>query len=162
MGALGKTDDVRRYVVAYRRKIERPGKPAKYKTPKIQRLITPKVKSRRRRTIILRRRRVEKGRKEAQKYNAMIAKRRQAKYEEEVRLGIRKRKRTKSRLGSTTSAGAKRKASEKKSTKDKPQKKQKKGQKSQKKGKKGDKKKQPKKQKSQKAGGKGKKGKKSK
>jgi len=171
--ALGKNDDVRRYVLAYRRKIERPGKPPKYKTPKIQRLITPKVKSRRRRTIILRRRRVEKGRKEAQKYNAMIAKRRQAKYEEEVRLGIRKRRRTKSRLGSTASAGAKRKASEKKSTKDKPQKKQKKGQKSQKKGhkgkkgqksqkkgKKGDKKKQPKKQKSQKAGGKGKKGKK--
>jgi len=178
--ALGKTDDVRRYVVAYRRKIERPGKAPKYKAPKIQRLITPKVRSRRRRTIILKRRRVERGRKEALKYNALIAKRRKAKFDEEVRKGIRKpRRRTKSRLGSTASTGEKRKASEKKSTEDKPQKKQKKGQKSQKKGqksqkkgqkgqkgKKTDKKKQPKKQKSQgkktdkKAGGKGKKGKK--
>jgi len=164
---LGRQDDVRRYVVAYRRKIEKPGKKTKYKSPKIQRLITPKVISRRKRELILKRRRVMRGRAEAERYNKLIAAKEKAKREQEELA--RQRRRTKSRLGSATSTGSKRKKSEKKSTEGKSQKKQKKQTKQTKgKGKKTDKKKQQaKKQKSQKkqqakkpGAGKGKKGKK--
>merc|ERR1712113_930132 len=154
---LGRQDDVRRYVVAYRRKIERPGKKTKYKSPKIQRLITPKVISRRKRELILKRRRVMRGRAEAERYNKLIAAKEKAKREKEELA--RQRRRTKSRLGSAASTGSKRKPSEKKSTEGKSKKKQKKKQTKQTKGKgkkdkKTDKKKQqPKKQKSQKKPG---------
>merc|ERR1711934_1013500 len=64
--------DVRPYVV--RRKIEgKDGKPDRYKSPKIQRLITPAVRHNKARRITLKKRRHEKSLKEASEYSQLLA-----------------------------------------------------------------------------------------
>jgi len=69
---LKKTEDVRPYVV--RRKIEgKNGKKDRFKSPKIQRLITPAVRHRKARRITLKKRRHEKNVKEASDYAALLA-----------------------------------------------------------------------------------------
>jgi len=68
---LKKTDDVRPYVV--RRKIEgKNGKKDHFKSPKIQRLITPAVRHRKARRVTLKKRRHEKNVKEASDYAALL------------------------------------------------------------------------------------------
>jgi len=68
---LSKKDDVRQYVVK-RVKPGKEGKKDRIKSPKIQRLITPKVKSRRRRLLKESRIRKEKSRKEATDYANLL------------------------------------------------------------------------------------------
>jgi len=68
---LKKKEDVRPYVV--RRKIDgKNGKPDKYKSPKIQRLITPQVRHNKARRITLKKRRHEKSVKEASDYAHLL------------------------------------------------------------------------------------------
>jgi len=68
---LKKTDDVRQYVV--RRKIEgKNGKKDRFKSPKIQRLITPAVRHNKARRLTLRKRRHEKKTKEASEYAQLL------------------------------------------------------------------------------------------
>jgi small subunit ribosomal protein S6e len=68
---LKKTDDVRQYVV--RRKIEgKNGKKDRYKSPKIQRLITPAVRHNKARRLTLKKRRHEKKTKEASEYSQLL------------------------------------------------------------------------------------------
>jgi small subunit ribosomal protein S6e len=75
---LKKTDDVRQYVV--RRKIEgKNGKKDKYKSPKIQRLITPASRHHKARRLVLKKRRHEKNVKEASDYSQLLAGLRDAK-----------------------------------------------------------------------------------
>jgi small subunit ribosomal protein S6e len=87
---LKKTDDVRQYVV--RRKIEgKNGKKHRFKSPKIQRLITPAVRHNKARRLTLRKRRHEKKTKDAsenaqllttlrdQKRSALLSKKRELK-----------------------------------------------------------------------------------
>jgi len=69
---LKKEDDVRQYVV--RRKIEgKNGKPDRYKSPKIQRLITPQVRHNKARRLTLKKRRHEKSVKEASDYAHLLS-----------------------------------------------------------------------------------------
>jgi len=69
---LKKTDDVRQYVV--RRKIEgKNGKKDRFKSPKIQRLITPAVRHNKARRLTLRKRRHEKKTKEASEYAQLLS-----------------------------------------------------------------------------------------
>jgi len=70
---LKKTDDVRQYVV--RRKIEgKNGKKDRFKSPKIQRLITPAVRHNKARRLTLRKRRHEKKKtKEASEYAQLLS-----------------------------------------------------------------------------------------
>jgi small subunit ribosomal protein S6e len=71
---LGKEDDVRQYVV--RRKIEgKEGKKGTTKAPKIQRLITPQRLQHKRQYKATIRRRMEKSRKDAEEYDALVQKR---------------------------------------------------------------------------------------
>jgi len=75
---LKKTDDVRQYVV--RRKIEgKNGKKDKFKSPKIQRLITPQSRHHKARRLVLKKRRHEKNVKEAGDYSQLLAGLRDAK-----------------------------------------------------------------------------------
>jgi len=75
---LKKTDDVRQYVV--RRKIEgKNGKKDKFKSPKIQRLITPQSRHHKARRLVLKKRRHEKNVKEAGDYAQLLAGLRDAK-----------------------------------------------------------------------------------
>jgi len=75
---LKKTDDVRQYVV--RRKIEgKNGKKDKFKSPKIQRLITPASRHHKTRRLVLKKRRHEKNVKEASDYAQLLAGLRDAK-----------------------------------------------------------------------------------
>jgi len=67
---LGKKDDVRGLV---KRKIEKPGKKPYFKTPKIQRLVTPQRLQRRRRLASIKVERYEKSKKEATEYNKLLA-----------------------------------------------------------------------------------------
>jgi len=75
---LQKGEDVRKYVV--RRKIEgKNGKPAHFKSPKIQRLITPVVRQRKKAMLKTKRQRYEKAVAEAAEYARVLgAKRQQA------------------------------------------------------------------------------------
>ena len=57
--ALGKDDDVRKYVNTYRRTIEKDGK-THSKAPKIQRLITPATLQRKRHRVALKKRAIDK------------------------------------------------------------------------------------------------------
>jgi small subunit ribosomal protein S6e len=69
---LTKKDDVRPYVV--KRKIPgKDGKKDKFKSPKIQRLITPALRHRKARAVTLKKRRHEKSLKEASDYAALLA-----------------------------------------------------------------------------------------
>jgi len=68
---LSKKDDVRPYVV--KRKIPgKDGKKDKYKSPKIQRLITPALRRRTARAVSLKKRRHEKSQREATEYAALL------------------------------------------------------------------------------------------
>jgi small subunit ribosomal protein S6e len=67
---------VRKYVV--RRKIPgKDGKPDRFKSPKIQRLITPVKKSRKKARLALKRERYTKATSEAAEYQKLLAQRRQ-------------------------------------------------------------------------------------
>jgi len=68
---LTKKDDVRQYVV--KRRIEKAGKKAKTKKPKIQRLITPQRLQHRRREMHIKKQRFAKAAAEAAAYNDMLA-----------------------------------------------------------------------------------------
>jgi small subunit ribosomal protein S6e len=72
---LSKTDDVKRYVIK-KKILDKDGKVKKVKKPKIQRLITPIRLQRKRRLAALKRRRVEKIKKDAAEYERLLAKRR--------------------------------------------------------------------------------------
>jgi small subunit ribosomal protein S6e len=75
---LSKKDDVRPYVV--KRKIPgKDGKKDKYKSPKIQRLITPALRRRTARAVNLKKRRHEKSQREATEYAALLTGRREKK-----------------------------------------------------------------------------------
>merc|ERR1719183_1226681 len=74
---LDKTDNVRSYVM--KRKIEKEGKKAQTKSPKIQRLVTPQRLQRKRHEVALKRGRAEKGREMAADYKKVLAKRAKAK-----------------------------------------------------------------------------------
>jgi len=99
--ALTKEDDVRQYVVAYRRKIDRPGKKSYSKCPKIQRLITPERLARKKRRKNQLRTNWERSRKEAERYNQLLAAK--AKKLRDAELLRKERRRSKSRLESTAS-----------------------------------------------------------
>jgi len=69
---LSEDEDVRKFVV--RRPItHREGKKSTYKAPKIQRLITPDSIHRKRRSTLLKQKRVEKGKTEAAEYAKLMA-----------------------------------------------------------------------------------------
>jgi small subunit ribosomal protein S6e len=69
---LKKTDDVRQYVV--RRKVtSKDGKKTYFKSPKIQRLITPARRHHKLRRVVLKKRRHEKSLKEASDYAQLVA-----------------------------------------------------------------------------------------
>jgi len=68
---LKKTDDVRQYVV--RRKVTTKSGKEYFKSPKIQRLITPAVRHRKARRLTLKKRRHEKSTKEASDYAQLLA-----------------------------------------------------------------------------------------
>jgi len=112
---LSKEDDVRKYVMTYRREIvpkegKEPKEPKKdkkgklipvrkrYKTTKIQRLVTPVRLQRKRRIINLKKQRIQKSKAEAAAYARLLAQRRQEKAE----LLSGKSRRTSQRLSSKT------------------------------------------------------------
>jgi small subunit ribosomal protein S6e len=73
---LSKTEDVRKYVV--RRKIPgKNGKPDRFKSPKIQRLITPVVRYRKKQRLADKRKRYEKATAEAAEYQKLLTQKRQ-------------------------------------------------------------------------------------
>jgi len=73
---LQKGEDVRKYVV--RRKVEgKSGKPARFKSPKIQRLITPVVRQRKKALLKAKKQRYEKNSAEASEYARVLGARRQ-------------------------------------------------------------------------------------
>jgi len=73
---LTKAEDVRKYVV--RRKIEKKnGKPDTFKSPKIQRLVTPVTKYRKKQRLTLKKERHAKSQAAAAEYEKLLAERRQ-------------------------------------------------------------------------------------
>jgi len=71
---LSREDDVRQYVIKTPKPLKE-GKTQKYKSPKIQRLITPAVLQRRRHLVAVKRRRQEKSRLAAAEYSKILAQR---------------------------------------------------------------------------------------
>jgi len=69
---LTKADDVRRYVVRRKIPAKAEGKKDTFKSPKIQRLVTPITRQRKRRRIALKRRRHQKATTEAAEYQKLI------------------------------------------------------------------------------------------
>jgi len=67
---LEKKDDPRAYVI--KREIRKDGKKPYFKSPKIQRLVTPARLQRRRQEAVTKRQRYEKSKKEAQEYQALL------------------------------------------------------------------------------------------
>jgi len=94
---LTKDDDVRNFVV--KREIKRDGKKSRWKSPKIQRLITPARLLRKKRIKGLVRKKYLKSEEDARRYNAKIAAK--LKQEKKLQREIRERKRSKSRLESS-------------------------------------------------------------
>merc|ERR1739836_189378 len=86
---LSKEDDVRQYVIKTPKPLKE-GKTQKYKSPKIQRLITPAVLQRRRHLVAVKRRRQEKSRLAAAEYSKILAQRQK----EQKELKELKRKRS--------------------------------------------------------------------
>jgi small subunit ribosomal protein S6e len=95
---LGKDDDVRQWVI--KREIVKDGKKPYYKSPKIQRLVTPERLQHKRQQKATRRQRYEKSRSEAEVYNALLAKR--FKEAKERRHAKHQARRSESRKISTT------------------------------------------------------------
>jgi len=99
---LGKQDDVRRYVVK-KPLADKDGKRKdKFKRPKIQRLITPVVRQRKRQMVALKRQRLAKGRQEAAEYHRLLQQR-----QREARDKKMERKRTLSKSRSSESSQTK-------------------------------------------------------
>jgi small subunit ribosomal protein S6e len=69
--ALGKDDDVRKYVNTYRRRFT-VGEKTHSKAPKIQRLVTPQALQRKRHRAALKTRKVEKSKAEAADYHKLL------------------------------------------------------------------------------------------
>jgi len=102
---LDKKDDVRKFVI--RRKIEKDGKKAYFKAPKIQRLVTPQRLQRKRKFECVRRKRYEASKKAAEEYNKLLTQRfKEAKDKRAARL---------SSVRQASGKTAEKKASEKKS-----------------------------------------------
>jgi len=99
---LTKKDDVRQYVVK-RVKPGKDGKKDRIKSPKIQRLITPRVKARRRRLMKRKRLQKQKSKKEAADYANLL---KQLRAQKRVAL-LSKRREARSSKTSTTSATTK-------------------------------------------------------
>jgi small subunit ribosomal protein S6e len=96
---LGKKEDVRQYVV--KRVVPgKNGKKDRVKSPKIQRLITPLVKQRRRRIERLEKKQVEKARKEAADYANLL---KQIRAQKRLALLSKKRGENKSKLSERVS-----------------------------------------------------------
>jgi len=95
-----KTDDVRQYVV--KRQIQKEGKKPYFKSPKIQRLVTPRRLQRKRLFAKVKRTRYEASRKAATEFNALMA----ARYKEarEKRAQKLQKVRSISRSGDTKAA----------------------------------------------------------
>ena len=86
---LSKKDDVRKYVI--RRKIEKEGKKAYSKAPKIQRLVTPQTLQRKRHRLALKKRRTEKQKTLAANYAKLLAKRQQERAEARYQMHQKRR-----------------------------------------------------------------------
>jgi small subunit ribosomal protein S6e len=95
---LTKKDDVRQYVVK-KTKAGKDGKKDKIKSPKIQRLITPVVKQRRKRLLKLKRVQAEKSRKDAADYAALL---KQIRTQKRVALLSKRREALSSRTATAT------------------------------------------------------------
>jgi small subunit ribosomal protein S6e len=75
---LTSKDDVRQYVTTYRRQIVKKGDDSKkptFKSPNIQRLVTPERLQHKRQRAAIKKQRYTKSRKEAEVYNALVTKR---------------------------------------------------------------------------------------
>jgi small subunit ribosomal protein S6e len=70
---LAKKDDVRPHVI--KREIKKDGKKPYFKAPKVQRLVTPQRLQRKRHLVSIKRQRSEATKKQAEEYNALLAKR---------------------------------------------------------------------------------------
>ena len=81
MQALGKDDDVTKYVI--RRSIEKNGK-TYTKAPKIQRLVTDATRQRKRHRLALKKRHREKTRQQAQEYAKMLSERNKEKRQAQI------------------------------------------------------------------------------
>lgn len=89
---LKKTDDVRKYVI--RRKIEKEGKKAKSKAPRIQRLVTPRVLQHKRHLASLKKRRQEIQKNQKAEFHKLLALRQ--KERAEARHALHQKRRTSS------------------------------------------------------------------
>uniref|UniRef100_A0A8C6CDU1 40S ribosomal protein S6 n=1 Tax=Monodon monoceros TaxID=40151 RepID=A0A8C6CDU1_MONMO len=88
--SLSKEDDVRQYVV--RKPLNKEGKKPRTKTPKIQRLVTPRVLQHKRRRIALKKQRTKKNKEEAAGYATLLAKRmKEAKEKHQEQIAKRRR-----------------------------------------------------------------------
>jgi len=127
---LDKKDDPRQYVI--KREIKKDGKKPYFKSPKIQRLVTPQRLQRKRAYINEKKQRTANSKKQAEEYNALLAKR--FKEAKEKRQSVLQKKRSLSQAEKKPEAGkaapataaAPKAASEKKEAKPKKEKKEKK------------------------------------
>lgn len=99
---LSKEDDVRQYVIS-KQLPAKDGKPAKTKTPKIQRLVTPARLRRKRKLLALKKTRAKKAKEEKAEYIKLLAKRAKEAKEKRKEV-IRKRSASSSRHDSVSSA----------------------------------------------------------
>jgi small subunit ribosomal protein S6e len=120
---LSKKDDVRKYVLTYRREIPaKEGKDPKkkrFKSPKIQRLVTPIRLQRKRRLLAIKKQRVAKSKAEAAAYARLLAQRRQERAEKMSRKS-KTSTRVSQKVDSKTSHRTSQKTSVKTSEKSKP------------------------------------------
>jgi len=84
---LGAGDDVRRFVV--RRKVEKPGKKIRFKAPRIQRLLTPKVRAQRVRKVHAHRDQLKKSQAQRREYLSLITTRRMKHRQQKAAAGHR-------------------------------------------------------------------------
>jgi len=98
---LDREDDVRQHVL--RRDIIKDGKKKDTKAPRIQRLVTPNRLQHKRQLAGERRRRIEKTRREAEEYNALLAKRFKEARDERAKLVAKRRSVSRKASGKQTS-----------------------------------------------------------
>jgi len=106
---LDKKDDPRQYVI--KREIKKDGKKPYFKSPKIQRLVTPQRLQRKRALIKEKKQRTTDSKKAAEEYNALLAKR--FKEAKEKRQSVLQKKRSLSQAEKKTETKAAPKASDK-------------------------------------------------
>jgi len=99
---LDKKEDVRPYVI--KRQITKDGKKPYFKSPKIQRLVTPERLQRKRHLKVVRRQRYEKSKAEAEAYNKLLALR--FKEAKSKRQAVLAKRRSASRKASEKAAAA--------------------------------------------------------